>query len=118
MSFQQIAPFVQVSDADASAAVFCGALAFEVLWEYQPEPTYPKVICVQRDAVRLYLTEIPESAAGAKYFIWVDNLGAVRAQATQSALEHEIDEHGHFGQPELRFHDPDGNFFCIAEQDR
>ena len=116
MRFEQLVPFVQVSDADATAAIFCGQLGFETLWEYQPESALPKVICVERDTVRLYLTENPESAFGSKYFIWVSDFETLRAEATRVSFDIEFDEHGHFDLPELRFHDPDGNFFCIAQQ--
>jgi catechol 2,3-dioxygenase-like lactoylglutathione lyase family enzyme len=110
-------PFLQVSDARRSAEFYCDRLGFEREWEHQLEPGLPRVIALRLGAIRLFLTEHPESAAGALVYVYVADAderarAAVRAGA---ALEWgPVDQPWHMR--ELQVRDPDGNKLRFGQQ--
>jgi catechol 2,3-dioxygenase-like lactoylglutathione lyase family enzyme len=115
MKLTDLVPFVDVADASAAAA-FYARLGFSRKWDYAPdEGGPPRVIGVQRDDVRLYLSSLGESASGAKLMLWVTDLDALLA-AIGGLPEVETVEHGHFGSRELRVHDPDGNYLVFSSR--
>lgn len=107
--FVSMVPYVQITRAETSLHFYCDQLGFTKNWEHQFGPHFPLCISVSRGAVEFYLTEHPESAKGAKYYIVVDNLEAL----FDAYLAKQLVKQGELEEDELgrsfTLKDPDGN---------
>lgn len=109
-------PVLQISNAQRSCEFYCGKLGFQKDWEHQFEPGFPWFVSVSRGDVTLFLTEHPESAAGALVYLTVDDVDAL---ADEFRANHAVLEQGPTSQPwgmrELQLKDPDGNRLRIGQ---
>ncbi|QEM83949.2 bleomycin resistance protein [Halomonas binhaiensis] len=103
-------PVLQVENAARSCDFYCGRLGFEKDWEHQFEPGMPWFVSVSRGEVTLFLTEHPESAAGALVYLIVEAVDALAQefQANKVMLEQEPVTQP-WGMREMQLKDPDGN---------
>ena len=84
-------------------------MGFTKNWEHQFEVNFPRCISISRGAVELYLTEHPESARGAKFYIVVDGLDALFTDylGKQLLVQDDLQE-DELGRS-FTLQDPDGN---------
>ena len=103
-------PVLQVENAARSCDFYCSSLGFEKDWEHQLEPGLPWFVSVSRGEVTLFLTEHPESAAGALVYLMVEAVDvlAQEFQANKVVLEQEPVTQP-WGMREMQLKDPDGN---------
>lgn len=103
-------PVLQVSSATRSCEFYCGQLGFRKNWEHQFEPGLPWFVSLSRGAVTLFLTEHPESAAGALVYLHADDVDALAQELQAGGV---VIEQGPISQPwgmrEMQLKDPDGN---------
>jgi catechol 2,3-dioxygenase-like lactoylglutathione lyase family enzyme len=69
-------PVIQITDARRSVEYYCDKLGFTKNWEHRFEPSFPCFVSISRGPVTLFLTEHPESAAGALTYLNVDDVDA------------------------------------------
>lgn len=103
-------PVLQITDAERSCAFYCDQLGFKKDWEHQFEPGFPRFVSVTRGNITLFLTEHPESAAGALIYLVVDDASALAHEfkANNAVLEQEPLSQP-WGMREFQIKDPDGN---------
>jgi catechol 2,3-dioxygenase-like lactoylglutathione lyase family enzyme len=103
-------PVLQISNAERSCEFYCGKLGFRKNWEHQFEPGFPWFVSLSRGPITLFLTEHPESAAGALVYLYVDDVDAL---AQEFRAHGGVIVYGPTSQPwgmrEIQLHDPDGN---------
>nr|WP_300309193.1 VOC family protein [Halomonas sp.] len=103
-------PVLQIENAARSCDFYCGMLGFEKNWEHQFEPGMPWFVSVSRGEVTLFLTEHPESAAGALVYLMVADIDALarELQVNKVVLEQEPVTQP-WGMREMQLKDADGN---------
>lgn len=73
-------PYVRVRDARASSKYFQKCLGFTEVWVHQFEPHLPYCICVEREGIRLMLSEHRgDGSFGIHLYCYVDDLDALHA---------------------------------------
>lgn len=103
-------PILRISSAERSCEFYCGKLGFRKNWEHRFEPGLPWFVSISRGSVTLFLTEPPESAAGALVYLYVADVDALcrEFQSRGVVLEQEpVDQP--WGLREMQLRDPDGN---------
>ncbi|QKT03009.1 VOC family protein [Ectothiorhodospiraceae bacterium 2226] len=103
-------PVLQISNAERSCDFYCGKLGFQTNWRHQFGPGLPWFVSISRGSVTLFLTEHPESAAGALVYLHAEDV---------DALAHEFQARGvvldqrpvsqPWGMREMQLKDPDAN---------
>lgn len=116
-NLQGSVPTLQISSAARSCEFYCGKLGFQKNWEDQFEPRFPWFVSISRGSVTLFLTEHPESAAGALVYFYVED---VDAPAQEFQARGVVIEQGpvsqSWGMREIQLQDPDGNHLRFGQQ--
>ena len=103
-------PILRMADSRISLPFYVDGLGFRVQWEHRFDPGLPLFVCLERDGIRLFLTEHPETAFGGLVYFYVTEVDAL----TQSFAANGIDigdgpQDQSWEVRELSLRDPDGN---------
>lgn len=107
---ERLVPILQVKNAEASVQYYAGKLGFREVWRYQSGPGEHLFVAVERDGLRLFLSEFLESVVGTQIYLYVKDVDAIAREFAERgvAFEWEPAETA-WGTREFRLRDPDGN---------
>ncbi len=113
--FHAVIPMLRVASIEAALPVY-EALGFSVAWQHQLDPEAPRLTCVQRGTVELYLTEHPVAPPGGVVYVKATGVDALVARARSRDLEASFGpEDRPWGDREVYFEDLDGNVLRFGE---
>lgn len=112
---RSVIPTLRVADVEAALPLY-RALGFVVAWQHELEPGAPRLTCVERDRVQLFLTEHPVAPFGSVVHFMVVGLDDLVAAARSAGFEPTLGpEQRPWGDREAYFTDLDGNVLRFGE---
>jgi uncharacterized glyoxalase superfamily protein PhnB len=105
---EQVVPILRVEDAEQAVAWY-ERLGFVKQWEHRFEPGFPAFVCVERGAVRLFLSEhTGDARPDTLLYLFVEDVDSIAAEFGAVAEEQ------FWGGREIELRDPDANRLRIA----
>ncbi|WP_043739386.1 bleomycin resistance protein [Thioalkalivibrio nitratireducens] len=103
-------PVLHISNAERSCEFYCNKLGFQKNWQHQFEPGFPLFVSISRGSVTFFLTEHPESSAGAFVYIHAEDVDALAQELQARGVtlgQGPVSQP--WGMREIQLEDPDGN---------